>query len=173
MFWDEYLSEKKVKKNGWVKLDIESLPKQEKRFEIKSEDEYKKMKKAVEVYEDEYFDVTYEDFEKIEKCFNEVVDGLKYKDYYFDESYLERIVRVMKYLDWRYWLTDGDVTEEMLLNTLNDLFDNAMRSINKYRSKIMTTSTGGWTIRVDLEAYSVAVSFSLFDDNIQYDDIED
>lgn len=145
----------------------------DRKFIIRNDDDYKTAKEAIEKYEEDNFNLTYEDFEKIDKCFQEQIESLTYKETSDDESYLERIVKVMRFLDWNYAFNKNDeITCNDLLNTLEDIFKDAMNGVVKYKTKNYYISTGGWTLKVDFEKYQVLVYFSLFDEWVSYDDIE-
>lgn len=152
----------------------ESGCKDDVKFVIQNDEEYKKIKASIEKYEEENFNLTYDDFEKIEKCFRKQIDFLKYKETPDDESYLERIVRVMRFLNWNYAFNKKDeITEDDLLETLEDIFESAMDGVVKYKSKRYYTSTGGWSLDVDFEEHRVLLNFSLFSDWISYEELKE
>jgi len=152
----------------------ESGRKDDVKFVIKNDEEYQKMKASIEKYEEENFNLTYDDFEKIEKCFREQIDFLKYKETPEDESYLERIVRVMRFLNWNYAFNKKpEITEADLLDTIENIFDSVMEGVVEYKCKRYTSGTGGWTLHVDFEKHEVFLAFSLFDDWISYEGLKE
>lgn len=144
-------------------------------IEITNDDELKEAKEEIERYEDENFNVTYEDYQKLDECFESAVNQLQYvgdDTFGHNESDLARIVRVMNFLDWVYAFQKSDrMTESECLECLDSLYRDAVRYISERRTKRVTMATGGWYVDVNLEYHSVTVHFCLFDYSEYYDEL--
>lgn len=171
MNWKEYLEEKNVR-NGFIKSvpDVNVPNKKDEPLKIDNESDYNSYKRAIEDYEKETFKLEYEDFEKIDKCFNKALEDLEYSDE-FSKSDLYKIEDVMHYLDWTY--VGKTVSREMLANTVKGLFEDAVNYASEHKVKRVTTCSGGWNVTVDFRNYSVHIYFYLADTFIFYEELND
>ena len=169
MDWNEYKREKMLRKSECNPLPGDCTDNQFACHKITNKDEYDFYKKAIQVYEDENFELTYDDYAKMEECFEKVVEYLKYKDDDLYQSDIERIVDTMAYLNWEYW--GQPVTQTMLFDTLRNLFEGACEYASTQKIKRTRSCGGGWTVIVDFEQYKVEVYFSLFSDSMYYEDV--
>lgn len=171
MDYNEYLELKNGSKAKKAEQEV-NVPRH--RFEITDDDHLKQVKEAVEKYEEDNFNLTFDDYAKMDECFDDAISQLKFSDDEcdgFEESELSRIVRVMRYLDWNYGGKTGEITEEECLECLKDLYKDAMHGAVKYKTKIMTVATGGWYVEANFEHHSVRVHFNLFDYYEYYEEL--
>lgn len=161
MDYDEYLKMKKVSdKDAHVCKPVSG------RFEIIDDEDLKVAKDAIERYEEENFSLTYEDCQKMDECFDDAVEQIKYMgddEVGYEESELSRIVRVMNFLDWTYGFSDRKMTEDECLECLDSLYRDAMRGLTNHKTRHITMATGGWYVELNVEHHSVRVHFCLFD----------
>ena len=140
-------------------------------FEITDDDQLRQVKEAVEKYEQDNFNLTFDDYAKMDECFDDAIRQLEFHDDSFEESELSRIVRVMRYLDWNYCGKEGEITEEECLDCLRSLYRDAMHGAVKYKTKKMTVASGGWYVEVNFEHHSVRAHFNLFDYYEYYEEL--
>lgn len=144
-------------------------------FRITDDKHLKQVKDAVEEYEEENFNLTYEDFQKMDECLEDAIGQLKYTgdgEVGYEESELSRIVRVMRFLDWNYALSEHDeITEEECLRCLWDVYRSAMKCATEYKSKRVHVGSGGWFVNANFETHSLIIHFCLFEHYADYDEM--
>ncbi len=131
--------------------------------------DYLRERQKMDEYQDSHHmddELTEEDYRLFDENFEKIVEDLKYTDDDFPESELEKTVRAMKAVDWK-WASPcrtkpGEYrtpTPEELLNEIRYCYEECLKDCRPRTG----CSTGGITVKIDIFDHLVDVSFNFID----------